>query len=188
METAFLRCYSIDKAVCDRIIEYYEDPRTPRNLNEFWSGYHPDVKEPIDSHLEGPLKTLYAESLQKCIDEYRKEYTFCDMIEPWAVREPIVVHKYLPGQYYKNWHCERDEGGSLIGQRVLVFMTYLNDVNDGGETEWYYQNLKIKPEKGKTIIWPAEWTHTHRGLESSETKYIVTGWLSFIPRDCNRRP
>ena len=45
-------------------------------------------------------------------------------------------------------------------------MTYLNDVNDYGETEFYYQKLKIKPEKGKTVIWCADWTHTHRGISS----------------------
>lgn len=181
MEAAFLRYYSIDKSLCDRIIKYYEDPCTPRNVNKFWTGIHPDIKEPTDSRLEGPLKALYLENLQKCIDEYRKEYTFCDIIDTWGVCESVVVQRYLPGQFYKNWHCERDEGGGLIGQRVLVFMTYLNDVNDGGETEFYYQNLKVKPEKGKTLIWPAEWTHTHRGLNSnSETKYIVTGWLSFV--------
>ena len=27
----------------------------------------------------------------------------------------------------------------------------------------FYYNLRIKPEKGKTLIWPAEWTHAHSG-------------------------
>ena len=60
-------------------------------------------------------------------------------------------------------------------------MTYLNDVNDAGETEFLHQNIKIKPEKGLTIIWGADWTFTHRGIPSpTEEKTIVTGWLSFI--------
>ena len=64
--------------------------------------------------------------------------------------------------------------------RLLVWMTYLNDVTDGGETEFPYYGLKIKPEKGKTLIWPAEWTHAHRGCPvGSEAKYIVTGWMHF---------
>jgi len=42
--------------------------------------------------------------------------------------------------------------------------------------------LKVKPEKGLTLIWPADWTFTHRGIPSmSETKYIVTGWYNYIP-------
>ena len=60
-------------------------------------------------------------------------------------------------------------------------MTYLNDVNDGGETEYYYQKVKIKPVKGLTLIVPVDWTFTHRGIVSlTETKYIVTGWFSYL--------
>ena len=59
-------------------------------------------------------------------------------------------------------------------------MTFLNDINDGGETEWFYQKIKVKPEKGLTLIWPTDWTYTHRGLVSkTETKYIITGWYDF---------
>ena len=65
--------------------------------------------------------------------------------------------------------------------RHLVFMTYLNDVNNGGETEFLNQRIKFKPQKGLTLVWPADWTHSHRGLVSlTETKYITTGWLNFI--------
>ena len=60
--------------------------------------------------------------------------------------------------------------------RHLTYMTYLNDVSDKGETAFYYQNIKIKPEKGLTVIWGTDWTFTHRGIASpTETKYIATG-------------
>ena len=60
-------------------------------------------------------------------------------------------------------------------------MTYLNDIDDGGGTEFKLQEMKVKAEKGKTIIWPSDWTHTHRGIVSpSKEKYIVTGWWSFM--------
>ena len=59
-------------------------------------------------------------------------------------------------------------------------MTYLNNVNDGGETQWKYQKIETKPVQGDTVIWPADWTHTHKGCVSkTETKYIITGWYSF---------
>ena len=60
-------------------------------------------------------------------------------------------------------------------------MTFLNDITeDGGETEWLYQKIKIKPEKGLTVIWPAEWPWTHRGVMcEKQAKYIATGWYSF---------
>jgi hypothetical protein len=63
-------------------------------------------------------------------------------------------------------------------------MTYLNDVTDGGETEFFYQKLKIKPEKGLTLIWPSDWPWTHRGIPShTEDKYITTGWVHFVNPD-----
>ena len=61
-------------------------------------------------------------------------------------------------------------------------MTYLNDVNenDGGTTDFNYYNIKVKPERGKTLIWPAEWTHAHSGdIIKSGVKYIITGWMCF---------
>ena len=62
----------------------------------------------------------------------------------------------------------------------LVFMTYLNDVKKGGETEWYYQKLKVKPKKGLTVIWGADWTFVHKGHTTfNEDKYIITGWFEF---------
>ena len=59
-------------------------------------------------------------------------------------------------------------------------MTYLNDVTHKGETEFFHQKIKIKPEKGLTLIWPTDWTFTHRGIPSpTEEKYIVTGWFEY---------
>ena len=58
-------------------------------------------------------------------------------------------------------------------------MTYLNDVNDGGRTCFDHYKIKIKPEIGKTLIWPAEWTHAHSGeIVNSGVKHIVTGWMN----------
>ena len=59
-------------------------------------------------------------------------------------------------------------------------MMYLNDIDDEGGTEFFYQKRKVKPKKGRIVIWPADWTHTHRGVTSmTQEKYIVTGWYSF---------
>ena len=57
-------------------------------------------------------------------------------------------------------------------------MTYLNDVEDGGITNFAHYKIDVKPEVGKTLIWPSEWTHAHSGgIVKSGTKYIITGWM-----------
>ena len=59
-------------------------------------------------------------------------------------------------------------------------MTYLNTVTDQGGTHFHYQNYTANAVKGKTLIWPAEWTHAHSGeILKSGVKYIITGWMNF---------
>ena len=86
------------------------------------------------------------------------------------------IQYYKAGQGYKDWHCER----SSNNKRLLVWMTYLNDVPDGG-TEFLYQNITSPAKKRLTLIWPTDWTHTHRGqISEGHEKYIATGWFQFI--------
>lgn len=79
---------------------------------------------------------------------------------------------------YHMWHyesCNRE-----MCNRLLTWMVYLNDVEEGGETEFLYQSMRVKPKQGTLLIWPAGFTHTHRGNPPlSNPKYIVTGWTEF---------
>ena len=90
----------------------------------------------------------------------------------------IKVQKTEPGQGYHIYHVENSQLSSR--NRVTAFMLYLNDVEDGGETEFLYQKRRIKPKKNRLAIWPAHYTHVHRGLQPlSGNKYILTGWTEY---------
>ena len=90
--------------------------------------------------------------------------------------------------FLKN-HCERSGPEAPNNTRHLVFMTFLNTVNDGGGTEFKHHDIIHKAEEGKTLIWPTDWTHTHRGMISNtEHKYIMTGWYSFCREFWEPRP
>ena len=81
-----------------------------------------------------------------------------------------------PGGGYHVWHDE-NTGGDY--SRVAVWMVYLNDAFDGGETEFLYYKRRIQPKAGTLLIWPAGLTHAHRGgLVTSGNKYIITGWFN----------
>ena len=88
------------------------------------------------------------------------------------------IQRYNPGEYY-HWHI--DGGSHDFSQRQLVAIWYLNDVpGPGGETEFLFQNVKIKPEKGKLVLFPPFWTHEHRAVTLNEgVKYIATTWIAF---------
>lgn len=79
---------------------------------------------------------------------------------------------------YHIWHYE--SGNREVSNRLLTWMLYLNDVEEGGETEFLYQSMRVKPKQGTLLIWPAAFTHTHRGNPPlSNEKYVVTGWTEF---------
>ena len=118
-------------------------------------------------------------SAQYKFTEYVNEFEVLKEQNQFGIQEYINIQHYAPKQGYHAWHSER-AGVGIANTRLLAFMTYLNDVENGGETSWLYQNLKIKPERGLTVIWPADWTHTHRGITApNEHKYITTGWLNY---------
>ena len=68
-------------------------------------------------------------------------------------------------------------------------MWYLNDVEEGGETEFWYQKVKIKPKKGTVVMFPTSFTHKHKGhIPISNDKYIVNMWMQpYWPKPENSR-
>jgi hypothetical protein len=88
------------------------------------------------------------------------------------------VQRYLPGEYY-HWHVDGSPGP--FSQRQLVALWYLNDVpGPGGETEFPFQEVLIKPEEGKLALFPPSWTHIHRAVTLEKgVKYIATTWVCF---------
>ena len=170
--------------VCDDIVDVFEDSkeyhRKGRSGNEHDNGFgvNLQIKDSYDISVSvnHDLKPFgeYKQHLSNCLDNYIKKYEYVNKINPFRIIEEYNIQKYLPGGGFKKWHFEN----ATIENRVLVFMTYLNDVDDGG-TEFLYQNLITPAEKGLTLIWPAGFTHTHRGVVSqTKTKYIATGWYS----------
>jgi hypothetical protein len=179
--------YLDDTSICDELIEFSNS--SPR-INGYSNGSHgqfvdKNVKDSLDVLLNTAPEQLYRKyvlgNLQLVVDEYIKKYSYCNVHSPWSILEPPFVQYYPPGGGFKSWHTERGSNRQPAVSRHLVYMTYLNDVTDAGETEFYYQQLKIKPEKGLTLVWGSDWTFTHRGIPSpSQEKYIVTGWYNFV--------
>ena len=88
------------------------------------------------------------------------------------------IQRYHPCEFY-HWHI--DGGSHEFSQRQIVVLWYLNDVPcPGGETEFLYQDIAVKPERGKMVLFPPFWTHEHRAVElQAGIKYIATTWIVF---------
>ena len=93
----------------------------------------------------------------------------------------MKMQRTSPGGGYHVWHGEQGNGDHA--ERVLVYMLYLNslETEEAGETEFLYQQLRIKPTENMMVLWPASFTHAHRGntVFGQHSKYIVTGWFYY---------
>lgn len=176
--------YMEDKSICDEIIDYFDNTpgKNPGSFFKHEKVIDKSIKDSNELFLTNneTLFQKYAPHLQSLIDKYIKLYPMCNEYRAWGLTEHINIQHYSPQGGYHAWHTERSSCTLPNAARHMVFMTYLNDVEDKGETEFFHQNLKVKPEKGLSLIWPADWTFTHRGIASpTQDKYIVTGWLNF---------
>lgn len=184
----FMGGWIIDPAVCDGLIDYYENAPNKEPGYVYLSDgslvVRPESKISTETgfyfNATDPRLAAYMDSLVMCVDDYKMQYEALDKhVTRWGFTEIINIQRYEPSEGYFKWHTERFSNANV--DRLLVFMTYLNDVTDGGQTEWMYQKLSVQPKKGLTVIWPADWMFLHRGVTSpTQQKTIVTGWLSFM--------
>ena len=96
-----------------------------------------------------------------------------------TILQPPRIKRYKKNKDgYHTWHYDWMAASPNAAGRTMVLMFYLNDVEEGGETEFLHQNLKIKPEKGKVVIFPAYFTHIHKGnIPISNDKYICNIYM-----------
>ena len=174
--------YADDTSFCDELIHWHKtDPDNVNQSGSFYDGNNvidKNIKESIDASFSvDTLEWLkFGKVLSQCSELYSKKYDY-SICSGYSVKSPFGVQWYPVGGGYKSWHAERVVNDPSTIARHLVFMTYLNDVDDGG-TDFFHQNITVKAEKGLTIIWPADWTFTHRSQVShTKEKYVVTGWF-----------
>ena len=178
----FLKGWYINLDVCNDVINFFEKRKDLHTKGILDTGKIDEQKISTDISVSNSHDSMlsYSFHLNEVLKEYKKIFPVLDnQIASWSMKELINIQKYNPKEGFMKWHTENSNLKS--SHRILVFMTYLNDVKEGGETEWFHQKIKIKPEKGLTIMWPADWTHLHKGcVAKKETKYIATGWFSYL--------
>jgi prolyl 4-hydroxylase len=164
------------KTICDKLIDIFKSNKKEENkiyLNK------EDVVDPIVKiSLETGIRNEeYEKHLNNILELYKQKYSFCD-VGSYGINDLIKIQYYEPNEGFFKWHIENNNKPHNK-KRHIVFMTYLNDVKDGG-TEFMYQNLISPAKKGLTLFWPAYYTHPHRGqISSKQEKYIATAWYTF---------
>jgi hypothetical protein len=181
----------IPDEVCDQAIELF---KKYQEFNKVFSrftseGTTQDIKEDKQLFCSpdvltneefniNKLKTLMI-NFDMALRHYYEETNIKKYTAEDIMTDHVKIQKTLPGQGYHIWHTERYGDREGI-KRVLAYTIYLNSVEDGGETEFLHQSQRVKPVKGRIVIWPANFPYVHRGNPPlSGEKYIVTSWINF---------
>ena len=139
------------------------------------------------SNTDLPQKSIYKLLdilFNRLLDSYKEYVTIYPGFNSDADLTPIIrLQKTVPGGGYHVWHYENEMEHY---NRHVVWTLYLNNVDEGGETEFLHQHKRIPAKQGTLVIFPAGPTHMHRGNQPLDSeKYILTGWLirTDIPYD-----
>jgi hypothetical protein len=130
-----------------------------------------------------PLQEQMMVMLNKHITAYVEDFETgmfgVDVGEQFPMSQSgIKIQMTKPSEGYHVWHCENSS--LMMKGRFLTWILYLNDIDEGGETEMIHLSERISPKTGRLVIFPAGWTHAHRGNPPlSNTKYIATGWMEY---------
>ena len=178
---------ALSKQQCDLVLD---DFNVLQKQGMLWATGHPnykinDERVSYTTALMTTMKETCRGSVIKPISNAVKNYIesyaegmFSPNTKVEMAIEDVLVQKTKPSEGYHIWHCERQTLGSMT--RAVAWIVYLNDIEEGGETEFLYYRKRIKPEAGKLLIFPANYTHAHRGNPPlDKTKYIMTGWYRF---------
>ena len=187
MNPTFIGSWNINNSLCDEIISYYETNQSRHIQGLTSSGINLKKKDRKDISFEPKELNLpknkifktYFKDLFECYKDYNIQWPFLSEMVNQLDIGSFNVGKYRTGQHFQKIHCER-QGISTL-HRLFAFMTFLNDVEQGGSTYFNHYGLDVRPRKGLTLIWPAEWTHSHKGnVIEKGVKYIITGWMNFV--------
>ena len=180
----FISLFNPDELLfCDQIIKYFESRKELHLSGSTSSGINGILKSTTEiaitpNHIEKNFIFVedYINFIMQCYVNYLQKWPILKDFTTNVEIGVFSILKYNAGDHFNKLHTERMTYGTL--QRVLVWMTYLNDVEEGGHTQFEYLNTTIKPTKGLTLLWPSDWTHAHRGCSVIKgNKYIITGWI-----------
>ena len=176
---------SVPVDLCEVFVENWEEAKKNRTIMDLpkEKDINPLIRRdetafiyPLSSTIyPKPPVEAYFKYLQECFNRYMHRYSI--QFDGPIFNDVFKLHKVRKSEGFHVWHYERSAASSL--DRVIVYMTYLEVPKKGGETEFLHQSLRIEPIVGRTLIWPAGFTHMHRGNPPLDgEKMYIDGWFT----------
>ena len=200
----YINKFSLSEELCNIIIEMFEneingkyegvtaagiikdvkkttDFIIPKDLNDNdeitinkWSKVQKILDNELDRNIKKYINNIFT-SLN--IDKKENNTKYYVFSQKFLSHEKLMIQKYNKNEGRFTYHDDFKVDWDNQKYRVITYIWYLNNVENGGETE-IWDDFKIKPETGKLLLFPSCWTFPHRGkMPISDNKYIITGWL-----------
>ena len=178
----------ITPQMCDEVISIYEKQVKAKKTFDRATSENQSILTMADNHYFARAETLevWWEQMKSVVvnfDLALKHYETHTGIQDLYSNigfcySPLKIQKTLPTQGYHVWHIEHNKGHEME-KRVLAWSIYLNDITEGGETEFLHFSKRVKAQKGRIIIWPASFPYVHRGNPPLKgEKYLLTSWMT----------
>ncbi len=183
----FLEIYDDDYTydACSKIVEFFEQSYTPKSSG--LKAFNRNRKKicatmTLNFGEDWKINDLVYKFVTVGIKKYREKYGYLnsiDKISQWRLCPSYNIQRY-DGKDEGFFSLHNESSGSYP-YRLLAWMVYLNDAKCG--TYFPYQEKTVTPKIGRTVIWPAGWTHPHIGVTPNiGLKYIATGWFYHLPK------
>lgn len=187
---------SLPSMLCEEIIIKFELSEYLKYTGLTIGGVHTHIKDTTDllieknnskwDNIEKILSNELHIAIKKYVNsnktnnyEYNNSYFRYNLFDTSSFHtEHYMIQKYEKGKGKYIYHHDFLLDMEKKKYRVITFIWYLNDIEHGGETEFFGGDIKIKPKKGMLLLFPSSWTFPHRGIMPiSDNKYIITGWM-----------
>ena len=189
----FIEVYenTLTREVCDKVMTYTDlrlSTMSEDKKRGLIGGDEIDVelKDSYDLHMklddDNEISISIRNALLPRIDKYIQSNPQLNLLPRWKYQNVYNLQKYNPGMGFHSLHCENTGAKPKHSvNRLAAWMIYLNTITNGGGTYFDNYDLTMNAVEGRCVIWPAYWTHFHKGIVSkTETKYIATGWFNYI--------
>ncbi len=189
---------SLSSELCDEIIDLFEKQEYGKYEGLTRGGVQKNIKDTVDfvipqdeiwkniekclaRELQDNLK-IYADILNAKYNDVnadqQSDATFKLLHYEDIIFREKIIKKYTANVGRYVYHNDFSIDYEKKEFRKITFLWYLNDVIEGGETDFFAGDIKIRPKKGTLIFFPSSWTYPHSGkMPMSSNKYIITGWL-----------
>ena len=180
---------SLGETMCNRMISIFEESNL-KYEGMTMGGVDKKIKNTIDLHSNllkdnnewKCIENIIRKELNTKIEMYYYDINQGDCQNPRYIPYSHIedsgfqIQRYIANDGFYIYHNDFSiKNNNLF--RILTYIWYLNDVSEGGKT-YFHDEIIVKPETGKLVIFPALWTYPHKGeVPISNNKYIMTGWI-----------